>query len=143
MKVLGKIFFFLVLINSASAQQKPESFPKIYDAIISFNSICCGTPSSAFLSNFLQDFNRKNKVALKVWHIGSCGREGEFKILVSELKLNKSKQIKFKKRLQILISDQNNKNKTLKPSSGTINIEYNIPLSNEENCLEKLSEWKF
>ena len=143
MKVLCKIFFFLILINTVSAQQKPETSPKIYDAIISFNSICCGTPSSDFLSVFLQDFNKKYKALLKAWHIGSCGREGEFKILIAASKLKKSKKVRFIKALQNLIPYQNNKNKTLKPSSGNINIEYNIPLSNIENCSETLTEWNF
>ena len=143
MKIFKYILVLLLIINSINAQQKSDSFPKTYDAIISFNSICCGTPSSDFLSSFLKDFNKKNKVALNAWHVGGCGREGEFKIIISASKLKKIKKIKFKKALQNLIANQNNKNKTLKPSSGNINIEYNIPLNNEENCLEKLSEWKF
>ena len=143
MKILIKVLFFLLLISNVSAQQKLDSDPNVYDAIISFNSICCGTPSSSFLSTFLHDYSKKNNVVLKAWHLGGCGREGEFKILVSLSKFKKFKKIKFKKSLQNLIPDQNKKNKTLKPSSGNINIEYNLPLSNDENCLEKLSEWKF
>ena len=143
MKIFKNILFLLLIINNINAQQKPESFPKNFDAVISFNSICCGTPSSDFLNTFLKDFNKQNKVVLKAWHVGSCGREGEFKIMISALKLKKRKIIKFKMALQNLIPNQNNKNKTLKPSSGNISVEYNVPFKDEENCLEKLSEWKF
>lgn len=143
MKILRKVFFFILLASNVSAHSKNDSIPKFYDAIISFNSICCGTPSSNFLSSFLQDFCKKNKVILKAWHIGGCGREGEFKIMISASKLKKSKKNKFKKALQNIIPAQNNKNKTLKPSSGNINVEYDQSLSNSENCIERLSEWKF
>ena len=143
MKILIKVLFFLLMINNVSAQSQNESISKVYDAIVSFNSICCGTPSAAFLSTFLRDYSKKYKVVLKAWHVGGCGREGEFKILVSLSKLKKIKKIKFKKSLQNLIPDQNKKNKMLKPSSGNINIQYDSSLSNEENCLEKLSEWEF
>lgn len=75
--------------------------------------------------------------------LGGCGREGEFKILVSLSKLKAAKKVKFKKALQKNILLQNSKNKSNKPSSGNINLDLSPEQRDFSNCLGELTEWKY
>ena len=137
-------FIFCVLMFSkVNAQQKTEARLKNYDLVISFNSICCGTPSSEFLRDFLNKYRKKNKIIPDAWLLPGCGREGEFKILLSLSKLKKCKKIKLNQAIKDLIPAQNSKNKTLKPSTGNINIAYNLSGDNITNCSGQIMEWKF
>ena len=142
MKIILQLFLFLIIAPAAKSQQKNNSSLK-YDAVISFNSICCGTPSADFLRIFCKEFSKKNKVDLQIWQLGGCGREGEFKILVSLIKLKPAKKVKFERLLQKNISLQNSKNKSDKPSSGNINLNLAPEEKNFSNCSEKLTEWKY
>ena len=143
MKKLFTLVFCIILFSNISAQQKIDTSFKNYDVVISFNSICCGAPSAEFLRDFLNQYSNKNKITPQAWLLGGCGREGEFKILLSLAKLKASKKIKFNKAIKELIPTQNNKNKTVKPSSGNINITYNPSENDFSNCTGKITEWKY
>jgi hypothetical protein len=104
--------------------------------------MCCGPVSDDFLKNFIQQFNRKNKVTIQAWQITGCGREGEFKILFSLTKLNRTAKNKFLNCLKKLVPEQNDKNKKLKASSGTVSIDYNFPKTELPNCRGELIKWK-
>ena len=142
MKIIIQLALFLIITSALKSQQKDDTLKK-YDAVISFNSICCGTPSADFLRTFCKEFSNKNKVDFQVWQLGGCGREGEFKILICLSKLKASKKVKFKKALKKNILLQNSKNKTLKPSSGNINPDFYPQPSNFSNCSGEMTEWKY
>ena len=105
-----------------------------YDIVISFNSICCGPPSDNFLHEFVDSFNNKNRVHITGWQLGSCGREGESKILFTVKGLKKIAAKRFIKSIKKSVSEQNNKNKMINESSGEIIIEYNISFKDISNC---------
>lgn len=131
------------MVSNINARQKIDTSLRTYDVVISFNSICCGTPSADFLRDFLNQYANKNKIAPQAWLLGGCGREGEFKILLSLSKMKASKKVKFNKLLNELIPNQNSKNKTVKPSSGNINITCSPTENDFTNCTGTVAEWKF
>ncbi|MEO7489596.1 MAG: hypothetical protein ABIU77_20940 [Ferruginibacter sp.] len=135
-------FFLLAFIHTQGYTQVDSSRLEKYDVVVSFGSMCCGPVSDDFLKNFIQQFNRKNKVTIQAWQITGCGREGEFKILFSLTKLNRTAKNKFLNCLKKLVPEQNDKNKKLKASSGTISIDYNFPKTELPNCRGELIKWK-
>lgn len=108
--------------------------PSKYDIVVSFNSICCGTPSDNFLHELVDSFNNKNRVHVAGWQLAGCGREGESKILFTVKGLKKIAAKRFIKSIKKSVSEQNNKNKIINESSGEISIEYNISLKDISNC---------
>lgn len=143
MKKVIKLVFCILMVANVNAQKAIDSSLKTYDAVISFNSICCGTPSADFLKKFLNQYGKKNKIAPEAWLLGGCGREGEFKVLLSLSKMKNSKKVKFNKSLKVLIPNQNSKNKTLKPDIGSITLTTNFSKDIFTNCSAQLTEWKF
>ena len=131
------------MATNVNAQKAIDTSLKTYDIVISFNSICCGTPSADFLRSFLNQYTKKNKILPEAWLLGGCGREGEFKVLLSLSKMKTSKKVKFNKLLKELILNQNIKNKTLKPDSGSITLTNNFSKDILINCSAQLKEWKF
>ncbi|SUX45215.1 hypothetical protein [Chryseobacterium indoltheticum] len=81
--------------------QKSENYIEI-----SYNSICCGTPSTAPVMNYINSFQgKKNK--LEIYRQSRLGREGEFKLFIGTDALSKSKKTKFIKGLEAAINSQN------------------------------------
>lgn len=142
MKYRITFFFVLILCATLNAQTTKTTAPVKYDVVVSFGSICCGTPSDDFLKDFIKEFNCKNKVTINAWQLGGCGREGEFKILFSLVKFKEAKKIKLIAALKKLIPEQNDKNKAANASSGSISLDYNLPLSDFGNCRGQLAKWK-
>ena len=146
MKFLLLIFISFISLTAAAFQVKQnlqnDSLKlSAYDIAVSFNSICCGPPSDAFLHELLDTFNRKNKVQVSAWQLGGCGREGESKILFSLKKLKKTTAKKFITLIKKTLKDQNDKNKTANASSGDISLEYNIFLKDITNCRDQLKSF--
>ena len=69
-----------------------------------------------------------------------CGREGEYKILLSFATLKESEKLKLNEELKNLIDEQNKKNKVVNASSGSISISTNPATANFENCRGQLKE---
>ena len=134
--------FFMLVAFKANANTIINTPSVNYDVVVSFGSMCCGTASDDFLKNFVKEFNSKNKVAISAMQVGGCGREGEYKILFSLEKLKEAKKIKFVSALKKLIPEQNEKNKTVKASSGPISLEYDLTSNKLENCRGELTKWK-
>jgi hypothetical protein len=135
-------FFLSALLHVQGYTQTDSSRVEKYDAVVSFGSMCCGPASDDFLKSFTQQFNKKNKVTIQAWQITGCGREGEFKILFSVAKLKTAAKKKFLASLKKLVPDQNDKNKKLKASSGTVSLDYNFPKTELPNCRGELIKWK-
>ncbi|WP_445431190.1 hypothetical protein [Chryseobacterium indoltheticum] len=81
--------------------QKSENYIEI-----SYNSICCGTPSSAPVMNYIKSFQGK-KNTLEIYRQSRLGREGEYKLFIGIDALSKSKKTKFIKGLEAAINSQN------------------------------------
>lgn len=137
------IFFMNNMVMAQTEKPAENNFanPIIYDLVVSFNSICCGPASNEFLHNFIDSFNKKNKVIVPAWQLGGCGREGESKILISITNLKKATAIKFLKNIKKLIPAQNTKNKTINASSGEIALEQNIQRKDINNCRGALTSF--
>ena len=92
--VFGSTFFFA---------QKSENFYEI-----SYNSICCGTPLTAPVMNYIEAFKTKNKgKEIEVFRQSSLGREGEFKLFIGIDALSKTKRQNFVKGLEATVNTQN------------------------------------
>ncbi|MDN3656403.1 hypothetical protein QWZ08_12235 [Ferruginibacter paludis] len=135
-------FFLSALLHMQGYTQPDSSRVEKYDAVVSFGSMCCGPVSDDFLKNFTQQFNKKNKITIQAWQITGCGREGEFKVLFSLAKLKIATKRKFLTGLRKLVSNQNDKNKKLKASSGPVSIDYNFPKTELPNCRGDIVKWK-
>ncbi|MGO4710460.1 hypothetical protein AB4Y90_15430 [Chryseobacterium sp. 2TAF14] len=81
--------------------QKSENYIEI-----SYNSICCGPPSSTPVMNHINSFQNK-KCILEVYQQSRLGREGEYKLFVGIDALSKSKKAEFMKGLEAVINSQN------------------------------------
>ena len=137
MKVALQLLASIMIFASADAQTTAAT-PEKYDVVISFNSMCCGTASNDFLKEFITNFNAKNKVALDVWQMSGCGREGESKVVISTAGIKKCINAKLMKNLKTLIPQQNEKNKAIKASIGNIDLEYGIAANTITNCRGQL-----
>lgn len=97
--------------------QKNENFLQI-----GYHSICCGTPSSEPVMNYINQFQKKNKVKnFEVYKQSGLGREGEFNIYVGTDGFSKKQKTKFISGLKAAIDNQNNARK--KNRDGTVNFE--------------------
>ena len=133
---------FLVLLQFASANAQtatPDTIPKC-DMVVAFGSMCCGTASNDFLKAYIKKFNSSSKDGIKGWLLGGCGREGEYKILLSFATLKESEKLKLVEEIKNLIDEQNKKNKAVNASSGSINITTNLAATNFEYCRGQLKE---
>lgn len=81
--------------------QKSENYIEI-----SYNSICCGTPSSTPVINYINSFQGKKNI-LEIYRQSRLGREGEYKLFIGIDALSKSKKANFIKGLEVTINSQN------------------------------------
>lgn len=89
---------------------------------ISYGSICCGTPSTKPVTDYLKKFEKSNKLrAFEILEQGGLGREGEFTLYVGTDKLNKKQKAAFRKGLQSVITSQNRTRK--QNSDGTVDFD--------------------
>lgn len=104
---------------------------------ISYGSICCGTPSTKPVTDYIKKFEKSNHLkAFEVLKQGGLGREGEFNLYIGIDRLGKKKKSTFIKGLQSAIASQNKKRK--QDSDGTVNFDpaatvYKSDLSNIKN----------
>ncbi|MXS70927.1 hypothetical protein GSF70_06830 [Flavobacteriaceae bacterium W22] len=83
--------------------QKSENYLEI-----SYNSICCGTPPTDPVINYISIFQKKNKTKpFEIFRQSGLGREGEFKLFVGTDHLSPKMKTKFTSGLQDVINSQN------------------------------------
>ncbi|MNU35980.1 hypothetical protein D3C71_245880 [compost metagenome] len=99
---MKKIFLTIAVFSCAFFfAQKSENYIEI-----GYNSICCGTPSSSPVMNYINSFQGK-KNTLEIYRQSRLGREGEYKLFIGIDALSKSKKAKFIKGLEATINSQN------------------------------------
>ncbi|WP_404986624.1 hypothetical protein ACI513_06150 [Chryseobacterium sp. M5] len=99
---MKKLFLTIAVFSCAFFfAQKSENYIEI-----SYNSICCGTPSSAPVMNYINRFQGKKNI-LEIYRQSRLGREGEYKLFIGIDALSKSKKAKFIKGLEATINSQN------------------------------------
>ncbi|MCT2406340.1 hypothetical protein NZD88_02075 [Chryseobacterium antibioticum] len=122
-KVLLTLFMFCCTFLFS---QKNLRYVEIY-----YGSICCGTASTEPVTDYLKQFEKKNKLkALEVLIQRSKGREGEFSLYIGVDKLNKKQQKLFMQGLSSAISIQNSKRNEY--SDGTVNFDSAVTFSNDD-----------
>jgi hypothetical protein len=89
---------------------------------ISYGSICCGTPSTKPVTDYLKKFEKSNRLrGFEILKQGGLGREGEFDLYIGTDQLGKKQKTAFAKGLQSVINSQN---KTRKQNSdGTVGFD--------------------
>lgn len=133
-----------LLVSSFAVLSKENSHtPSHYAVALHFNSICCGAPDDGFLKQFLQQFNSANKVTVKGYIASACGKEGEYKILLSGEGLNADIQAKLKTELDSLIPKQNAANKAANANSGFIELQHNPVADQWPECRNPIADWKY
>jgi hypothetical protein len=97
--------------------QKNENYLQI-----GYHSMCCGTPSADPVMNYVNQFNKKNKVKnFEVYRQSGLGREGEFNLYVGTDGFSKTQKSKFISGLRAVVDSQN---RTRKPNSdGTVTFD--------------------
>ncbi len=133
----------MAIISLSANAQKNNAKPINYDVALHFNSMGTGAPDDAFLKKFLKGFNKANKVTVKAFKVGGCGREGEFKILLSYAGMGKKACTQFKSQLDALIPKQNTSNKAANGSSGNIDLQYKPVADDWQGCRIPLAAWKY
>lgn len=124
--VFSCVFFFA---------QKSQNYIEI-----SYNSICCGTPSSTPVMNYINNFQGK-KNTLEIYRQSHLGREGEYKLFIGIDALSKSKKAKFIKGLEAAINSQNKSRN--ESSDGIVNFESQKIVSKEKlSTLNNLTIYK-
>lgn len=99
---MKKLFLTIAVFSCAFFfAQKSENYIEI-----GYNSICCGTPSTAPVMNYINSFQGK-KNTLEIYRQSGLGREGEYKLFIGIDALSKSKKAKFIKGLESAINSQN------------------------------------
>lgn len=89
---------------------------------IGYASICCGTPSTDPVINYVKQFQKKNKTkSFEILRQSGLGREGEFNLYIGTDQLSKTQKANFVKGLKSAISSQNTKRNT--GSDGIVNFE--------------------
>jgi len=123
---MKKIFLiFGVFISTFFFAQKSENFYEI-----SYNSICCGPPSTAPVMNYIETFQKKNKgKVVEIFRQSGLGREGEFKLFIGIDALSKSQRSKFIKGLETAVNSQNN----AKNQGSDGNVDFNSQPVKKEN----------
>lgn len=96
--------------------QKSESYLKL-----NYNSICCGTPSTAPVITYIEKFQGKSKAKkIEIFRQSGLGREGEFALYLGIDALSRTNRAKFIKGLEAAVNSQNqSKNNS---SDGTVSF---------------------
>jgi hypothetical protein len=103
-KIVLATFF---LCSAFFFSQKNMSYVRI-----SYGSICCGTPSTKPVMDYLKKFEKSNQLkAFEILEQSGLGREGEFTLYIGTDKLGKKQKTTFRKGLQSVITLQNKNRK--------------------------------
>ncbi|MDO3424376.1 hypothetical protein QWT87_05695 [Chryseobacterium sp. APV1] len=101
---MKKIVLIIGLFTSAVFfAQKSENYLQV-----GYHSICCGTPSDKPVMNFINQFQKKNKIKnFEVYKQSGLGREGEFNIYIGTDTFSRTQKTKFVEGLKAAINTQN------------------------------------
>ncbi|WP_308005425.1 hypothetical protein [uncultured Chryseobacterium sp.] len=101
---MKKIVLIIGLFTSAVFfAQKSENYLQV-----GYHSICCGTPSSKPVMDFINQFQKKNKIKnFEVYKQSGLGREGEFNIYIGTDTFSRTQKTKFVEGLKAAINIQN------------------------------------
>lgn len=101
---MKKIVLIIGLFTSAVFfAQKSENYLQV-----GYHSICCGTPSSKPVMDFINQFQKKNKIKnFEVYRQSGLGREGEFNIYIGTDTFSRTQKTKFVEGLKAAINTQN------------------------------------
>ncbi|MCU7616984.1 hypothetical protein NZ698_07225 [Chryseobacterium sp. PBS4-4] len=111
------IFIFSIFCCTFVSAQKNQNYIEI-----GYSSICCGTPSTDPVMNYVNQFQKKNKTKnFEILRQSGLGREGEFNLYIGTDQLSKTQKVNFKKGLQSAITAQNTKRN--QNSDGIVNFE--------------------
>ncbi|SHM70703.1 hypothetical protein SAMN05444360_11630 [Chryseobacterium carnipullorum] len=92
---------------------------------ISYGSICCGTPSTKPVTDYLKKFEKRNRIkSFEVLRHGGLGREGEFNLYIGTDRLGKKQKMAFVKGLESAVALQNKNRK--KDSDGTVSFDSSV-----------------
>ncbi|WP_228432135.1 hypothetical protein [Chryseobacterium shigense] len=92
---------------------------------ISYGSICCGTPSTKPVTDYLKKFEKSNRIkSFEVLRQGGLGREGEFNLYIGTDRLGKKQKTAFVKGLESAVALQNKNRK--KDSDGTVSFDSSV-----------------
>ena len=98
------LLIFGIFTSALFFSQKSENYYQI-----SYNSICCGPPSTAPVLGYVETFQAKNKGKnIEIFRQSGLRREGEFKLFLGIDALSQSKKKKFISGLETTINQQNN-----------------------------------
>lgn len=93
----------LLFCSTFFFSQKNQSY-----AVISYSSICCGTPTSKPVMDYLKQFEDSNRLnTFEVITQTGLGKEGEHNFYIGIDALDKGQKSKFFKGLQSVIDSQN------------------------------------
>lgn len=97
---MKKVIFLIFLTGALSAvafAQKTCTYP----VVVSFNSMCCGVPSSSPVIKLIKIFKKQYKIKqVAVDSIGPLGREGEYYLAFRLKEFSKAQKIKFIQQLK-------------------------------------------
>lgn len=110
-----------------------------YPVTVVFGSMCCGTVSSDFLAKFLKNFNANTAVKVTADIAEGCGKEGEFFVL---FKIDEKQKASFTEKLIIVVNAEETSNRKKDPSSGGVEIRYNVSKTDLEYCRLGIKPWK-
>lgn len=101
---MKKIVLIIGLFSSTVFfAQKSENYLQV-----GYHSICCGTPSDKPVMNFINQFQKKNKIKnFEVYKQSGLGREGEFNIYIGTDTFSRTQKTKFVEGLKAAINTQN------------------------------------
>ncbi|MCW3162510.1 hypothetical protein [Chryseobacterium oryctis] len=117
---------FTIFCFTFSFAQKGQNYLEI-----SYSSMCCGTLSPDPVINYINQFQKKNKIKpIEVLIQSGLGREGEFNLYISTDNFSKTKKSAFIKGLQKVILTQNSKRNPSK--DGTVNFEETAPVTKQD-----------
>ena len=87
----------MFVMGATAIAQQTDTYP----VIVSFNSMCCGVPSSEPVMKLIKSFKKQYKIKqVAVDSIGPMGREGEYYLAFRLKELSKAQKIKFIQQLK-------------------------------------------
>lgn len=117
---------FSIFCSTFFFSQKNQNYLQI-----GYASICCGTPSTDPVMNYVKKFQKKNKIKpLEIYKQSGLGREGEFNLYIGIDKLSKAQKSNFIKGLQAAIGSQNGKRNQSR--DGIVNFEEATLITKED-----------
>ncbi|GAB0156526.1 hypothetical protein CHRYSEOSP005_17910 [Chryseobacterium sp. Alg-005] len=120
------ILIVSVLCFSFFYSQKNQNYLEV-----SYGSICCGPPSDVPVMNYINQFQKKNKLkAFEIYEQSGLGREGEFSFYIGIDKLSKTQKSNFIKGLKAVVKAQNDKRNESR--DGIVYFEESAPVTKSD-----------